>query len=31
VVDELIESNESGWWNAKHRQQWCNTIKVYAR
>jgi hypothetical protein len=31
VADELIESKESGGRNAKHRQEWRNTIKVYAR
>jgi integrase len=30
MADELIESKESGWRNAKHRQQWRNTLKTDA-
>jgi integrase len=30
AAEELIESNEAGWKNAKHRQQWRNTLKTYA-
>jgi len=30
VADELIESKESGWRNARHRQQWRNTLETYA-
>ena len=30
VALELIEGRESGWKNAKHRQQWRNTLKTYA-
>jgi hypothetical protein len=27
----LIASKESGWRNAKHRQQWANTLRDYAK
>ncbi len=30
AADRLIESMESGWRNAKHRQQWRNTLATYA-
>ena len=30
AAEALIESKESGWRNAKHRQQWKNTLKTYA-
>ena len=30
VALDLIESREEGWKNAKHRQQWRNTLKTYA-
>jgi integrase len=30
VADEVIASKESGWRNAKHRQQWRNTLEIYA-
>lgn len=30
AAEELIESNEAGWKNAKHRQQWRNTLETYA-
>jgi integrase len=30
VADALIEAKESGWRNAKHRQQWRNTLATYA-
>jgi integrase len=30
VADELIASKEGGWRNAKHRQQWRNTLATYA-
>jgi Phage integrase central domain/Arm DNA-binding domain len=30
AAETLIESKESGWRNAKHRQQWANTLKTYA-
>jgi integrase len=29
-AEELIASHEAGWRNAKHRQQWRNTLKTYA-
>ena len=29
-AEALLKSNESGWRNAKHRQQWRNTLTVYA-
>jgi integrase len=28
-AEALIASHESGWKNAKHRQQWANTLKTY--
>ena len=30
AAEALIESKESGWRNAKHRQQWKNTLETYA-
>ncbi len=30
VVDEFLREQESEWGNAKHRQQWRNTLKTYA-
>jgi integrase len=30
VADDLIASKEGGWRNAKHRQQWRNTLTAYA-
>jgi integrase len=30
AAEELIAAHEVGWKNAKHRQQWRNTLKVYA-
>jgi integrase len=30
VADEFIERNKAGWRNAKHRQQWTNTLETYA-
>lgn len=30
VALELIDSRKSGWKNAKHRQQWRNTLETYA-
>lgn len=30
VADSYIASQEAGWRNAKHRQQWTNTLKTYA-
>jgi integrase len=30
VADALIEAKESGWRNAKHRQQWRNTLRDHA-
>jgi integrase len=30
VADALIEAKEGGWRNAKHRQQWRNTLATYA-
>lgn len=29
-AEELIASHEAGWRNAKHRQQWSNTLETYA-
>jgi hypothetical protein len=29
VATELMDGLESGWRNAKHRQQWRNTLKTY--
>jgi integrase len=29
AAEELIASHEPGWRNAKHRQQWRNTLKTY--
>ncbi|HLH50270.1 MAG TPA: Arm DNA-binding domain-containing protein, partial [Roseiarcus sp.] len=29
-ADKFIEAKEPGWRNAKHRQQWKNTLKTYA-
>ena len=29
-AEQLIASNEAGWKNAKHRQQWRNTLAIYA-
>jgi integrase len=29
-ADQLIAAKESGWRNAKHRQQWKNTLRQYA-
>jgi integrase len=29
-AEQLIASNENGWKNAKHRQQWRNTLATYA-
>ncbi|MEQ1619290.1 MAG: tyrosine-type recombinase/integrase [Terricaulis sp.] len=29
-AEALIASHEAGWKNAKHRQQWANTLKTYA-
>ena len=29
-VEQFIAANESGWRNAKHRQQWRNTLTTYA-
>jgi hypothetical protein len=29
-AERLIASHEAGWRNAKHRQQWRNTLKTYA-
>lgn len=29
-AEALIASHEAGWKNAKHRQQWTNTLKTYA-
>ena len=29
-AEQLIASNEAGWRNAKHRQQWRNTLATYA-
>jgi integrase len=29
AAEQLIASHEPGWRNAKHRQQWCNTLKTY--
>jgi integrase len=30
AAEQLIETNEAVWKNAKHRQQWTNTLKTYA-
>lgn len=30
VAEQFISAQESGWRNAKHRQQWRNTLKTYA-
>jgi integrase len=30
VAEEFINRNEAGWRNAKHRQQWRNTLATYA-
>lgn len=30
VAEEFIGRNEAGWRNAKHRQQWVNTLQTYA-
>jgi len=30
AAEQLINSYESGWRNAKHRQQWRNTLETYA-
>src|SRR5262249_50751940 len=30
VADAYIAANEAGWRNAKHRQQWSNTLATYA-
>jgi integrase len=30
VADLLLASHEAGWRNAKHRQQWRNTLETYA-
>ncbi|HVC56690.1 MAG TPA: hypothetical protein VND95_12085 [Stellaceae bacterium] len=30
VAEEFIGRNEAGWRNAKHRQQWRNTLATYA-
>ena len=30
AAEQLIESQESGWRNDKHRQQWRNTLETYA-
>jgi integrase len=30
VADEFVSRNESAWRNAKHRQQWRNTLETYA-
>jgi integrase len=30
AAEQLIASHEAGWRNAKHRQQWRNTLKTYA-
>jgi hypothetical protein len=30
VAEEMIASKKSGWHNAKHRQQWVNTLATYA-
>jgi integrase len=30
AAEQLIESHEAGWRNAKHRQQWRNTLDTYA-
>lgn len=30
VATDLIDSRKAGWKNAKHRQQWENTLKTYA-
>src|SRR5258707_6073277 len=29
-AEEFISRNEAGWRNAKHRQQWRNTLETYA-
>jgi hypothetical protein len=29
-AEQLMDSREAGWRNPKHRQQWRNTLKVYA-
>ncbi|MGA8758223.1 MAG: Arm DNA-binding domain-containing protein [Stellaceae bacterium] len=29
VAEEFIGRNEAGWRNAKHGQQWCNTLATY--
>jgi integrase len=29
-AEDFIEANEAGWKNAKHRQQWANTLETYA-
>ena len=31
VATELMDGLESGWRNAKHRQQWRNTLETYAK
>jgi integrase len=30
VADEMLATYEAGWSNAKHRQQWANTLEAYA-
>lgn len=30
VAESLVDAKESGWKNAKHRQQWRNTLSTYA-
>ena len=30
VADEMLKTKESGWKNAKHKQQWRNTLETYA-
>src|SRR5205085_6702964 len=30
VADHYLKAHENSWRNPKHRQQWCNTLDVYA-
>lgn len=30
VAEQMLDDRETGWRNAKHRQQWRNTLKTYA-
>lgn len=30
AAEDMIEAQEAGWSNAKHRQQWTNTLATYA-